>query len=761
MSILRQWMGTLLISTALMLTGPKVEAQQTQATKSKRGVTVRDMISMLTVAGPYPDSSYSPSSDFAVFSPLGKYFAFAVSRGNLAKNTTESSLCLFRTADLPHATPRTLLAFSSSSNRAAISDIRWAGDGTGIYFLGSQGARATQLYRFSMRSGKVEELTHHVSSLESYALSNNDVFVFAAEPTLTPLLTQAVRKQGMDITTENVVDLIRGGISGPESELFVSRKNRSQESGLKTAGGLDSGLNDLYLSPNGHYLIVKTSVRKVPEQWAEYDDINIKTTLRVKTGPLSDSRILHYELIDIRTGKVEPLLDAPATYRSGDVLWAPDSKSVILSGTYLPLDGAGPSPSEIRKSTRFVVEVRLRTRKVIEITRGDLLPLNWTANDNVVRFSDGQGHGGQGSVTSYNRTNSGWERVDSALSTQRSTPRIEIKQALNSPPEVAVVLPTTKELFPFWNLNPQFAKLTFGRVEATQWQDATGHSLTGALYFPPDYDSRQRYPLVIQTHGFDPASFSISGYYNTAFAAQPLAARHIVVLQVDDIFYDSLETPEEPERALAAYEGAIHELDRRGIIDPARVGIIGFSRTSLYVKYALTHSALHFAAAIICDGFDAGYFQYLLFANSIPFRDSEMDAVIGARPFGEGLSDWLKRSPGFLLDRVSTPVFIQAIGPTSLLGEWEWFSGFNRLKKPVDLLYLPTGTHVLVKPWDRMTSESGTVDWFCFWLRGEQDSVPAKATQYERWNRLRRQLVVLNPSDPNRHCLETKSAGAP
>jgi dipeptidyl aminopeptidase/acylaminoacyl peptidase len=746
MSIFRQRIGPLLIATALISTTVRAEGQQTSTTK--RAVTVQDMISMLTVAGPYPDSSYSPSTAFAVFSPRADYFAFAVSRGNLDNNTTESSLWLFRTADLPHAKPRTLVTLCSSSNRAAISDIRWGRDGREIYFLGSEQARATQLYRFSLRSEKVEQLTHHASSLESYGLSDNDAFVFAAEPPLTPVLTEVVRKQGMDITSESVVDLVRGELSSPESELFISRKNSSREWRLNTGGGFDSGINDLYLSPNGQYLVVKTSVREVPERWADYDDLDIKTVLRVKAGPVSDTRILHYELIDTRTGKAEALLDAPTTYRCGDVLWAPDSQSVILSGTYLPLDLAGSSASEIRKSMPFVVEVRLKTRKIIEITKGNLLPLNWTVNDNVVRFSDEKGLGDQGSVISYIRTTSGWRLLDSAVSGERATPRIEIKQGLNSPPEVAVVNPVTKELVSFWKLNPQFAQLRFGPVEAIQWQDASGHSVRGALYLPPDYDSRQRYPLVIQTHGFDPASFSISGYYNTAFAAQPLAARHIVVLQVDDIFYDSLETSQEPERALAAYESAIHQLDRRGVIDPGRVGIIGFSRTSLYVKYALTHSALHFAAAIICDGFDAGYFQYLLFANSIPFRDSEMDAVIGARPFGDGISEWRKRSPGFLLDRVTTPVLIQAIGPTSLLGEWEWFSGLKRLNRPVDLLYLPTGVHVLVKPWDRMASQSGTVDWFCFWLKEEQDPVAARATQYERWNRLRHQLVALHPPDP-------------
>jgi hypothetical protein len=32
------------------------------------------------------------------------------------------------------------------------------------------------------------------------------------------------------------------------------------------------------------------------------------------------------------------------------------------------------------------------------------------------------------------------------------------------------------------------------------------------------------------------------------------------------------------------------------------------------------------------------------------------------------------------------------------------------------------------------------VDWFCFWLKGEEDPDPAKASQYARWRELRKQL---------------------
>jgi len=63
---------------------------------------------------------------------------------------------------------------------------------------------------------------------------------------------------------------------------------------------------------------------------------------------------------------------------------------------------------------------------------------------------------------------------------------------------------------------------------------------------------------------------------------------------------------------------------------------------------------------------------------------------------------------------------------------------WNAYKKPVELVYIPDGDHVLVKPWERMTSQQGAVDWLSFWLKGEEDPDPAKAEQYKRWHELRK-----------------------
>ena len=60
-----------------------------------------------------------------------------------------------------------------------------------------------------------------------------------------------------------------------------------------------------------------------------------------------------------------------------------------------------------------------------------------------------------------------------------------------------------------------------------------------------------------------------------------------------------------------------------------------------------------------------------------------------------------------------------------------------RLKRPVELAYMPEGAHILEKPRDRMVSQQGNVDWFCFWLKNEEDPDPTKVEQYVRWRKLR------------------------
>ncbi len=41
--------------------------------------------------------------------------------------------------------------------------------------------------------------------------------------------------------------------------------------------------------------------------------------------------------------------------------------------------------------------------------------------------------------------------------------------------------------------------------------------------------------------------------------------------------------------------------------------------------------------------------------------------------------------------------------------------------------------HVLTNPVQRFAAQTGTLDWFRFWLQYYEDPDPAKAEQYKRW----------------------------
>jgi hypothetical protein len=141
-----------------------------------------------------------------------------------------------------------------------------------------------------------------------------------------------------------------------------------------------------------------------------------------------------------------------------------------------------------------------------------------------------------------------------------------------------------------------------------------------------------------------------------------------------------------------------------------------------------------FAAAVIADGVDQSYFQYMLSAPETPAMEAER---YSGKPIGNSLETWIKSAPGFRLYELKTPLRLQAIGPASLLAEWEIYASLKLQNKPVDMLFLPRGQHVLQNPSELMASEQGDVDWFCFWLKGEEDQGPAKGSQYERWEKLR------------------------
>jgi hypothetical protein len=276
-----------------------------------------------------------------------------------------------------------------------------------------------------------------------------------------------------------------------------------------------------------------------------------------------------------------------------------------------------------------------------------------------------------------------------------------------------------------------------GEVGVIHWTDDTGYQWTGGLVKPVGYRKDTRYPLVIQTHGFDADSFLTDGGFPTASAARAFASAGIMVLQMDHSRIEDIDTEREALDNVAGFKTAIKQLSSEGLIDPQRVGIIGFSRTCWYVQTALTSSDIPLVAVTLADGVDFSYMQYMLFGPGSPQFAREFNKVLGGPPFGEGLNRWVRLAPSFHMGSTSAAVRIEAITPSSLLSEWEIYSSLMLQGRPVDLIYFPQGQHILQTPRARLASQQGNVDWYRFWLQGYEDPDPAKASEYQRWGRMK------------------------
>lgn len=715
--------------------------------REARGVTVADAIRMTRLGDSHYLEGGSARGRVAQFSPDGKRFIVIVERGDLGHGTNNYSLLLFETARVfKPCLPKLLLTMSSSTNRPAIKDLRWLKDNETVLFIGVKPAGTSQIYAFNIRTEHLRKLTNHPTDIVSYDVSDDgQKFLFAADPPVQQKLNAPkTRRYGFVVANQDLHEILQGDChpfrpSNTEGEQLFLQIHGEPEKTIALSDLLYE-TETLSLSPDGRYGLVQVWVRELPVEWADYRDKAIAYGVRNHKRGFASS-LKRYMLLDTKSGTLEPLLNTPLQFHEDAFAWAEDGRSVVLSGAYLPLNDADQAEREVREKNAYVVEVLLPSREFVKITDKELKLTRWDHRTNRIVLESGYWWKSL-PLTAYVKDGRAWHEVAVGFEDRQvATPLdVTLEEDMNTPPKIFVMDHKTQRKRILFDLNPQFATLEFGKVQEVSWVATDGHEVLGGLYLPSNYTAGKRYPLVIQTHGFTKERFWIDGPWSSAFAAQPLVAKGMVVLQVggskdhdEDVKY--VNTLEEGPRSMSAYEGAVDFLDGKGLIDRNHVGIIGFSRTVYAVGYTLTHSKYHFAAATLADGIDGGYFQYLVFPTAVD--DSLLN---GGPPIGMGLKQWLNSSPGFNLDRVHAPIRIEAYGPWSVLGGWEWFSGLSQLGKAVELLYLPYAQHLLVKPWERMSSQQGNVDWFCFWLKNKEDEASPQPEQYERWRRMKRVL---------------------
>lgn len=666
-----------------------------------------------------------------------------------------------------------------------ISNLKWAQNSDKFYFLARGRKAERRLFSYDLKTHQSHQLSFDGSDVSAFDLSN-DAIVFVDSKLPDPAdLYQA--GPGSDVP-----DIVRGGgVSSTELMFPNLGKLRYGLERRRLCSVVDGKPVPLFesdsrqeitflsleptvlISPDARYAVYRAQVESIPASWEKFQtrskDYHPFKADNPSAFPAAHSKVLRPEqicIVELKSGKSRILIDAPlgvdAGYHEDDltIVWSPDGKRVVIANTFFP-PPKDSSSANFRSRPCIVVantEGSLEFVAELDATDKEHIPvwdLHWDKSGSAVEIE------GNGFLQRFERGASadrgggalwsvGARTKAAAVDSSRKDFEVLTLQRLNRRPTVVACLAEAgksidqllegNKFLTILDPDPQLTDVELGDVSVYKWTDAEGRECVGGLVKPPDFKPGVRYPLLLQTHSFNQYEFFSCGASATGFPGRAAAARGMIVLQCGEPRRGSKyrgTTQEAEKDGRGCYVAAIERLAREGLIDPTKVGIIGWSRTGWYVLDTLINEPRYFRAATLADANSSSYGEYLRNVDFSNNGSNYLDTDYSKKPFGEGLKVWIDQASGFNLDKIHAPILVEYDNPYGLL-DWSTYPVLRMLGKPVDLLYFRDGTHTESKPKLAFVAMETNLDWFDFWLNNHEDSsAPAKVEQYQRWRGLR------------------------
>ena len=208
--------------------------------------------------------------------------------------------------------------------------------------------------------------------------------------------------------------------------------------------------------------------------------------------------------------------------------------------------------------------------------------------------------------------------------------------------------------------NPQQKDYNWGNVELVRWTSSDGVALKGLLFKPENFDPKKKYPMV--TYFYEINSNTLNSYVppngrNSINYTHYVSNGYLVF--VPDIVY---ETGYPGPSAVKAVVPGVEMLLARGYVDPKGLGIQGHSWGGYQTAYIITQSHLFSAAmagAPVANMTSAyGGIRWGSGINRAGQYEGGQSRI--GKPVIEAPELYIKNSPLFWLDRVTTPLFILA-----------------------------------------------------------------------------------------------------
>ncbi len=210
------------------------------------------------------------------------------------------------------------------------------------------------------------------------------------------------------------------------------------------------------------------------------------------------------------------------------------------------------------------------------------------------------------------------------------------------------------------NLNEGFKQKTIARSEVIKWKGSLDEDVEGILYYPHGYVPGRKYPLVVMIHG-GPAGADFDEW-DESWAYEPnlMAERGAFVLRPNYHgssnyglkFVESISGGKYYDLEVPDIEKGVDYLIARGEVDADKLGVMGWSNGSI-LTIALTVSTNRYKVASA----GAGDVEWTSDWGNAHFGASFDNYYFGKSPL-EDPELYMKKSPFYKLDRVTTPTII-------------------------------------------------------------------------------------------------------
>ena len=271
--------------------------------------------------------------------------------------------------------------------------------------------------------------------------------------------------------------------------------------------------------------------------------------------------------------------------------------------------------------------------------------------------------------------------------------------------------------------NPQQTKYLWGTAELVKWKGPNNEDMRGILYKPENFNPENKYPMIV--YFYEKYTDRINYYYPVAPSRSvinfPLYNSNGYVIFLPDISYD-IGYP--GESALKYVMSGTAYVISLGFIDENNVGLQGQSWGGYQVAYIVTQTNFYkcaMAGAPVANMTSAygGIRLESGIVRSHQYEDTQ--SRIGVTLW-DSLSLYIKNSPLFFADKISTPLLIMANDADGAV-PWqqgiEFFNALRRLDKKVWMLTYNDDQHNLTKWPNRVDLSIRMKQFFDHFLKGE------------------------------------------